>query len=353
MRRRRLLTLAGALVLLFTAAPRAHAGFFWAADRLVADQQLDGSWLGEEIFTGAIVPGLVRAYELVKHLPYKTAAENGGTYILNNAPLIPAGSAHNLLGDEAYALIRLSDIAPDPSSNAWRTEVANFYTDIKNLYPGSTNGYIAALTNPMFSDPSIAVMSMAHHVLAAYYVGAADEAIWRTELVDTLAMVQDATAWYPVMALGTSVWALAATGPLDATLVDPSALPLTTWDGVDLMGLPPLLLSHQEPVSGGFYWRFDHAWGYGYTEDTIFGTLGLISADTTAHIYAAAILSGRNAVEAGIANDGSMKDHLWAGTWTYHVYAGEALRLAVPEPATLSILTSGVLLMLARRRRRR
>ena len=352
MPRRQWLIVVASVVALFAMVPRAHANMFKAADRLVADQQLDGSWPGEGIYTGHIVPGLVRAYQVTGNNAYKTAAEAGGNYILNTAPPIPGGSSDHLLGEESYAMQTLSVIDSDPMSNAWRTQLTNFYGDIANLYPGGTAGYIAALQVPP-NEPSTATVSIAHHVLAAHYVGAADRAIWRGGLVNALATINDGAAWYPVMGLGASVWALADTGAMDTTLVDPGAAVGSTWYGVRLMDLAPRLLSDQEPTTGGFYWRFDHLGGYGYTEDTIFGTLGLISADTAAHIYAAAIVSGMDAVASGIGDDGTMKDHLWAGSWSAHVYAGEALRLAIPEPATLSIFFSGVLLCARRRRRRR
>jgi len=120
--------------------------------------------------------------------------------------------------------------------------------------------------------------------------------------------------------------------------------------GVDFVG------SLQHATSGGFYWRFDHDTApgypaYGYTEDTIFGTLGLM-ASASYGSYDVEIQKGIAAVLSGFLADGSMGDHLWEPSFTAHVFAGEALRLAIPEPTSAALL-GGCLATLAWRRRRR
>jgi len=135
-------------------------------------------------------------------------------------------------------------------------------------------------------------------------VDANDKEMYRRGLILALGYVDDEHALCPVQALGAAVWALAATGPLDDTLVapdwpEPTGLNICSfvpdrdlspvWQGKALKDLPAMLLSHQvppgEPDEGSFYWRFDHTDGNdvevwpvsGFTEDTVYCTLGLTS----------------------------------------------------------------------------
>jgi len=356
MRCTKVAVLAGALLLLLVAAPSAVIGgaidsaITRAADRLDASQAGDGSWTGEIYFTGSIVAGLVNAYETNGTASYKTAAEDGGTWILTN-------SSPNFLGDEAYSLTRLSGISADPASNAWRTAASGFYTAVK-ASGGGTSGYVSAYSG---TNPSNAVFYLANHVVAATYVGAADQSIWRQGVINFLADVTDSAADYPVMALGIATWALAQSGSMDATLVDPGAAGGSTWDGVTLADLPGLLAGHQ--VGSGdnadsFYWRFDHAAPgggdpSGFTEDTVFGTLGLIAANDAnpALAFDDEIFAARTVLAGGVAGDGKMYEHIWSGGANYHTFAGETLQ-ALPEPASLAFLATGGMLLLARRRRK-
>ena len=347
-----LVVFAAALVLALAAVP-AIGGFVAAADRLVAQQAGDGSWTGEEDFTGAIVPGLVQAYQMTGTVAYKTAAMLGGDYICD-----PPGG--DLYGDEAYALTRLSDISGDPASNPWRTRAGDFYTAVESYGTGGTSEYIGWFGA---IEASSAAYYLAHHAVAAYYVDANDKGLWRSAVVDTLRDVDDTTAYLPVMALGVSVWAWAITGSMDDTLVDPSAPAGSTWDGVALDDLPGMLLSHQKSTgdhAGSFYWQFGHqsssgGQDYGYTEDTVFGTLGLMATDSAGFAdYGVPISMGRGVVDSGVGSDGRVYDHLWSGTLDRHYFAGDALRLMplIPEPATLSLLGFSSLVLWARRRRR-
>jgi len=346
--------LAGALLLLLVAAPSAVMGgaietaITRAADRLDASQAVNGSWTGETYFTGSIVAGLVNAYQVLGTASYKTAAEDGGTWILTN-------SSPNFLGDEAYSLTRLSGISADPSVNAWRTAASGFYTAVST---GGTSGYVSAYTG---TNPSNAVFYLANHVVAATYVGAADQSIWRQGLIDFLSDVTDDTADYPVMALGIATWALAQSGSMDSTKINPAAGSGTYWYNKTLADLPGLLAGHQ--VTSGdnadsFFWRFDHtAPGggdpSGFTEDTVFGTLGLIAANDAnpALAFDDEILAARLVLASGVAGDGKMYEHIWSGGADYHTYAGETLQ-ALPEPASLAFLATGGMLLLARRRRK-
>jgi len=168
----------------------------------VAEQAVDGSWPDEVKFTGSIVTGLLRAYEVVAKAEYKAATELGAIFIFNS-------SEGNFYGDEAYALARLTQITADTT-----------YADaVRDFYDGlDTYAYIRDFEA---TDRSNAVFYVAHNTVAAHMVGAADAAIWRQALIQYLALVDDDVAYYPVMSLGVATWALAKTGPMDDTRIDP------------------------------------------------------------------------------------------------------------------------------------
>jgi hypothetical protein len=300
------------------------------ADRLEAGQiksgSAAGSWPAEAGFTGSITAGMVSAYRTTCKAAYKASAESGGGYILWAAE-------GNFYGDEAFALTNLSEISNDPFSNTWRTAVSGFYHDVKHT-GGGTAGYILLFAGV---EPSTAVFYLAHHTVAAFYVGAEDKEIWRQGLIDWLTEVDDDSSNFPVMALGVATWALAQTGPLDATLIDPSGTGKPYWNLVTLSELPNLLVGHQlpaeDPNAGAFYWRFDHGNGgfavvvSGYTEDAIFGTLGLLAAsqaNPTLEIDDA-IFAGRQALLGGISSEGKVWEHLSQKGSAYYAYAGEML----------------------------
>lgn len=324
-----------------------------ASDALVADQGGNGAWPGAEAFTGSIVAGLANAYEIQGVSGYKTAAESGGTYILNTA-------GGNFFGDEAYGLTRLSEISSDPSTNSWRTAAAGFYTAVTNLGSG-TSGYISALKGG-YAEESQPLFYVAHHAIAASYVNATDKGVWRQSVIDTLADVDDDDV-YPVMSLGAAVWALALTGDLDATAITSDTG--SYWYGMTLADLPGELAGHQVPSGNtygdSFYWRLDHtnggdpnSYASGYTEDTVFGTLGLIGATSTGSWdYGDQILAARESLALGVddmvGNEGSVYLHIWEGGSFHYAFTGETLQ-ALPEPATLFVLGLGSFLVGVRRR---
>ena len=265
---------------------------------------------------------MVGAYELTCDPNYRASAELGGDYIL----WASEGGFH---GDEAFALTRLSDIASDPCDNPWWKKVSNFYSDVK--HDVGTKDYISELIG---TGPSITVFYLANYVVAAYYVDAEDKQIWRQNLIEQLSRVDDSSI-FPVMGLGAATWALAFTGPLDETLIDPSGKGAAYWDVKKLADLPSLLLSHQvpdgKPYAGSFYWQFQHDEGdpNGYTEDAIFATLGLVGAAAANPDLDldAAILAARRALLGNIDSEGKVYEHLWLRGEVYYTYAGEMLQV--------------------------
>jgi|GEM_PF-561223 len=330
-------TTALGLVLLLAAAGRFCAASMSldeaitaCGNRLVQQQtktgSLAGTWPDEADYTGSIVAGLVRAYQAKGHTSYKTAAELGGDYITDC-------DYCNFFGDEAFSLTLLSEVSGNPAGNAWRTALAAFYARIKAA-SGGTSGYIAGFAG---YDPGIATFYLAHHVLAAYYVGAADRLVWRQSLINYLAWTDDSRSYFPVLALGAATWALALTGPLDSTLINPSGTGSAYWTGKKLQDLPALLVSHQvppgQPNAGSFYWRFDHGSEgpndpkSGYSEDAAFAVLGLMAAAgaNPSLNLGGPIIAARQALLGGVRSDGSVAELLTGQGAVYAAYAGEAL----------------------------
>jgi hypothetical protein len=305
-----------------------------AANRLVGQQSGNGSWVGETGYTGSIVAGLVDAYLAKGTLSYRTSGEAGGGWIVAN-------SSPNFYGDEAYALTRLSSIASDPLNNGWRTAAIDMYVRVSGAQGGGTLGYVNDFSA---TDPSIAVFYLAEHVGATRYLSVQEQAVWRNGLIRFLGTVDD-SATYPVMALGIAVWALAQTGPMDDTLVNPSAALGSLWYHKRLVDLPGMLAAQQVtsgPTAGSFYWRFDHSAPpgeptSGFTEDTIFGALGLVAANraNSALWYDDEILAARTVLAGGVAGDGKVYETIWSGGALYSAYAGEALQL-LAEPRIIN-----------------
>ncbi len=297
------------------------------ADRLKAEQMHRGNWPQESDYQGSIVAGMVSAYEVTCDSAHRSSAELGGDYILKGVEAYE---------DQVFALTRLSEIADDPCDNDWRTAVSNFYYNVKHR-EGGTEGYISGRLGPL--EPSTTVFYLANAVVAAYYVEAEDKQIWHDALIDFLARVDDDTSVWPVWGLGAATWALAQTGDMNSTPIDPNSTGRLYWDGVTLAELPDLLLGHQvldgELYGGSFYWRFDHTNGgdpegeaAGYTEDTVFGTLGLVAANKANPEldYDSAILAARDALLVGIHADGTVYEHLWLDGYIFYFYAGEMLQ---------------------------
>ena len=328
------LVMAALVLLCIPAAVGAEGTFETIAARLEQMQikigPHQGLWPPEPSYTGAATTGMVCAYARTGDPAYKASAELGGEYILWVG--IALG---DLLGDEAYTLLRLSEMSDDPDKNKWRTALVDFYQSNRRQ-GGTTEAYIELFKQ---IDASTAVFYLAHQTVGAYFVEDQDKEIWRNALLRYLGLVDDTCA-FPVMALGVATWGLAETGALDETPVSRFGS-VPEWDGVLLRDLPSLLLSHQvpaeEPLGGSFYWRFDHGGGAsgglaaGYTEDAIYGAFGLVAvASTLEEGPSEEMQRAIEAVHAALVNgadvDGTVYEHLSLVGQCYHAYSGEMLQ---------------------------
>jgi hypothetical protein len=300
------------------------------ADCLITNQNSDGSWSGEQGYTGSILAGLLQAYQVEEKAAYLEAAELGVQFIFDSA-------GGNFYGDEAYALARLSEITGE---QIYADVVRDFYNML------DTNAYIEGY-NATYRDK--AVFFIAYHSVAAHMVGANDAAIWREALISYLSLIGDDVAYFPVMIFGVATWALAKTGPMDDTMIDPFGLSdVSYWEGLTLRDLPDLLASHQVPdgaYAGSFYVRFDHIApgpGFetsGYTEDTIFGILGLIAVneasqtdepredDETEWNFDEEIKNAREVLAKSVHQSGLVQNHIWLGSLMYYFFGGEMLQV--------------------------
>jgi hypothetical protein len=301
----------------------------------VASGSEQGLWPGEELFMGPITAGVACAYDWTGNITYMFTARSGAGYLLRAANL-----QSNLLGEEACALVKMSEIhqkdlnGQPGAADEWRGATAAFYYSLS--WNGSTQAYI-----DFFNDlePSENVLFFAHHVLAAYYVDDPDKDLWRDALIAQLSRVDDESS-YPVMALGVATWALAKIDKLDDTPVTGPGRS-SYWDGVTLRDLPGLLLSHQVPLgelfAGSFYWRFDHSGGNsqglvaGFTEDSVYGTLGLAAAASLKvnlqnEDMKQAVLLAQEALLQGVSANGTVCEHLSRQGEIRHAFAGEMLQ---------------------------
>jgi len=278
--------------------------------RLVVDQAANGSWPENPGYASGTVAGLVDAYKLTCDEDVLAAAEAGGDFVILETQTNYGG---NYLGDEVFALVGLSDISDDPK---YLLEAQDFYRLIKEDTYGA-QGYTDGYLDMVPFDPSRAVFYMAHHVIAAYRVNAADKQIWRDMLRYYLAQVED-TNYYPVLALGDATWALAQTD----TGLDPSVPVIpqgktgnSFWNGVSLAQLPQLICNVQvteSPYRGGFYDRLQPAVDSvsGFTQDTAYCMLAL----QTAEKYSPAVASTADipalyqALMSGVYFDSSQAD---------------------------------------------
>jgi hypothetical protein len=285
---------------------------------------------------------MVCAYEWLGETSYYSSAWRGGYYIIQLTDF-----QGNMLGDEAYAFTRLSDafstgVPPSVgtwgSVNLWYNALREFYNSVRHPdFEGTTEGYLHHFDA---DEPSTAVFYLAHHVIATYYINDVDKVLWRDALIKHLSRVDD-DADFPVLALAAATWALAKVGALDAdTPVANASVP--QWRDVVLADLPALLMSHQvpegEPFAGSFYCRFDHTSGgiegpaAGYTEDAMFGALGLVAAASgldecpAKDDFTEAIAAAQEMLLQGVGVEGEVYEHVSRQGDTYHAFAGELLQ---------------------------
>lgn len=298
-----------------------------------APAYLFGSWPFEYHYTGSIVAGLINVYEITPVVSYIEAAERGASFIL-----IESGG--NFYGDEAYALARLGEV----------TGVQDYSDIVRNFYDGlDTYQYISGFNN---TTTEKATFYISFHAVASHMVGAADAGIWREAITEYLSNVNDDLSFYPVMTLGVATWALAKTGPMDDTPIDPFGLSgVEYWKDVTLGDLPDLLSTHQVlsgDFTGSFYVRFDHTapgldyYASGYTEDTVYGIFGLMAAYEARDSnidgdvdedesgggkwnFFTEIQNARDALIQSVNQDGLVKEHIWYGQQAYYLFGGELL----------------------------
>jgi hypothetical protein len=292
-----------------------------------------GDWDKDWGYNGSIVAGMADAFTCTGRSTYKASAVLGGKFILWQA------RCDAFMGDEVYALYQLGLIDDGPDHEQWETILHRFF----DVEIGGLQQDVARYTEFFQEmDPSTAVFYLAHFAVAAHETEAEGAAHWRQVLIDYLARVADDKASFPVMALGVATWALARTGELDETLIghfdrEPY------WKGVHLCDLPGLLAGHQvpkgEPFAGSFYWRFDHTFGpfpgplSGYTEDTIYGTMGLLAAlsleedDDAGCEMGKAIRAAAAILVAGVDEDGKVYEHLAREGRSYYAFGGEMLQV--------------------------
>ena len=277
------------------------------ADRLVADQITDlgntnyGAWptLGYSpgYHQGAMVAGLVDAYQLTCDPDYLAAAERGGDWILAHMLL---DQTCELYYDEAYALMRLSEVSCEAD---YLTALTDFFNCVHQQGLGSgglvgADWFIDDVANSGI-DTSEATFQIAYYTLAAYSVDDPEKAISRDGFIDLLNQVANSDQ-FPIKALGAATWVLAQTGNgLDGTAItvgDPG------WDsdigsgptygngypgGIaeTLDELPYLLQSYRVPAGqfiygGHFYWLFipQLEADAGYTEENTYAIMALDAA---------------------------------------------------------------------------
>ena len=327
------------LVLAMVASTGMASAVTRAADKLVADQMVDGSWPAEPNFAGESTIGLCHAFKLTNNNAYKTAAEGGGAYSLNYAGYNPStgGFSFSLIPAEAYAMARLSAIQANPGSNSWRTALVDDLDAVN-----ATAATILWYQNN--AEDSSAVYDVARMAVAADYAGHASTTVWRDGVITLLSDIENSDA-SPVMALGAAVWALASTG-------DISTDTRVVWTGVQVKDLPGMLAGWQAP-DDSFHTKFDNTMGEGFTETTVLGTLGLQAADASSPSYSfsSEIAAAVGVLESGVGDPGG--EVYWAInnplSGAHSFVGGETLE-AIPEPATMTVLLIGAVGVIRRRR---
>jgi hypothetical protein len=301
---------------------------------------------------------LVSAYLQTGTAAYLSSATAAGNYIVGYETNL-GGGAPNYIGDEAYALTRLTQVG---GTTSYAASVKNFYDSTVRSGTNGTAGYISRLESnytqngqPEHSQPTF---YLAQHTLAAYaaQVNAIDKTAWRNATIQELGEITNSDL-FPVEAVGVALFALASTGPLDSTLVNPSAPAGSFWAGVKLSDLPGIVERQQVTTGqkiGSFNYQLDNpAGGTGFAEDAAFATLGLIGAEKQNFLqynYSSQILAAQNAMFQGEDAAGAIHQDLYDTSTPHFNYINGEVLQATPEPACLALL-GGVGMLLVRRRR--
>jgi hypothetical protein len=294
-----------------------------------------GDWDKDWGYNGSIVAGMLDAFKCLECETYKASAVLGGKFILWQA------RCDSFMGDELFALQRLSMVDDGPNSDEWRIVVHRFFNEDVGNRPENVAFYVKLFDE---MEPSTAVFYLAHFAVAAHLANVEGADHWRQAVIDRLCQVVDGKASFPVMALGVATWALARTGPLDETPIGGFGRE-PFWKDVRLSDLPLMLEGHQvpegEPFAGSFYWRFDHTFGpfpgplSGYTEDTIYGTMGLVAvapreekeSDCDCQRWEKSIRAALTVLLEGVDEDGKVYEHLAREGRSYYAFGGEMLQV--------------------------
>ena len=298
-----------------------------AADRLAANQSVSGDW-GEEGFVGEAMTGLACTQLVVANDDYRDAANAAGDFVLAEAGYSPASGTYDvpLYAAEAYGLTRLSQITSTPFHNPWRTATGDLFSEIRRR-SGTTADFIDDIVSDYGSSfVGTAVYDIARFTATAGYVSDVSLPTWRSKLMDTLADIDD-DADAPALALGSAVWALAATGEMDDTTLSGSS---SVLNGKKLSELPGMMADLQD-VDGSFFWTFGGDYP-GYTEPTVMAALGLMAANGGA--YSSEISAAVSALEDGVDVDGAAYFLIGDDSTDDSFYfAGETLEALAPAAA--------------------
>ena len=331
----------GSVAVMMLLASAAGAATIEDALELAADRLVGGGDPGvpppvpDLDIPGDVISGLIDAYEAIGKPRYKSCAEA----LAQRVWPLWIEDPYALLGDRAYALTRLSDVAPDPNNNQWRDGVSGWFGGFEDA--ADVNQFIDDLIDG-YLEGSVSLFYFAHYAMAAEYVDDTYKDVYRSAVIDALADL-DEDDDFPVMGLGAAVWALAQTGAgLDGTVIADSG----PWAGVTLAELPSLLAGHQVPMgspfAGSFYWTFDHtgsdlSFEAGYVWETAYGVLGLNAAGG----YESEVTMGQQALTVGVDDDGDVCDHICESVACLDASSGEALRaLSVAPPADPILLSA-------------